>query len=541
MARTSVELALLFKELDDSLVGSPSMRPSGHFSGRRSSVEENGQYDLEGLLPEKCAPISKGKTVAIIASVTCVTGMGSFLAGLVTVAIPIIVVDLRLDQNLLLWPASIYALTCGCSLLLLGSVADVVGSRPMYLFGCLLQCLFTFACGVSKTGPVLIVFRGLSGIAASFCLPSAVSIINSSFPVGRRRNRAFAWMGGGQPIGYCIGLTLGGSITSTVGWQWGFHLAAVVNLAVFILASWRLPKNEENSPTVRWERVVSDVDWLGALIASASLAMLSYVFASVTDATSNAIAPLNIWLSLLGLALVPCFVLWVGRQERLHRPALIPNTLWHDKVFTSIILNVFFTWGAFNAFEQFLNFFLQEIQKHSVLEAALRLGPAPIAGILTSIVVGLIVHRVRADWIVIITAVFSCLSPLLMAIVKERWSYWACAFPAISLIPIGMDALFIVSNLLITSRFPATTQGLAGGVFNTIAQIGKSMGLALAALIANSITAHSSSASAHHGGLTALMEGYRGAFWFCFAINGLTLGISLWGLRKVGMVGGKKA
>lgn len=433
----------------------------------------------------------------------------------------------------------------------------------MYLFGCLLQCFFTLACGVSKTGPVLIVFRGLSGIAASFCLPSAVSIINSSFPVGRRRNRAFAWMGGGQPIGYCIGLTLGGSITSTVGWQWGFYLAAIVNLAVFILASWRLPKNEENSPTVRWERVLSDVDWLGALIASASLAMLSYVFAyvahlllspsctlltnrgksSVTDTTSNALAPINICLFLLGLALILCFILWVGRQERLHRPALIPNSLWHDKVFTSIILNVFFTWGAFNAFEQFLNFFLQEIQKHSVLEAALRLGPAPIAGILTSIVVGLIVHRVRADWIVIVTTLFSCLSPLLMAIVKERWSYWACAFPAISLIPIGMDALFIVSNLLITSRFPATTQGLAGGVFNTIAQIGKSMGLALAALIANSITAHSSSsASAHHdGGLTARMEGYRGAFWFCFAINGLTLSISLWGLRKVGMVGGKKA
>lgn len=180
-------------------------------------------------------------------------------------------------------PALVYALTCGCTLLLLGSVADVVGSRPLYLLGCLLQCLFTLGCGLSKTGPELIVFRGLSGIAASFCLPSAVSIINSAFPVGRRRNRAFAWMGGGQPIGYSIGLTLGGSIASTAGWQWGFYLAAIVNLAVLILASWQLPKNEENAPTVCWERVVFDVDWLGALIASTSLAMLSYVLAYVAN------------------------------------------------------------------------------------------------------------------------------------------------------------------------------------------------------------------------------------------------------------------
>lgn len=258
----------------------------------------------------------------------------------------------------------------------------------------------------------------------------------------------------------------------------------------------------------------------------------------MTGTTSNALVPVNICLLLLALALIPCFILWLGRQERLHHPALIPSTLWHDKVFTSIILNVFFTWGSFNAFEQFLNFFLQEVQKHTALEAALRLGPAPIAGILTSIVVGLIVHRVRADWIVIITTVCSCLSPLLMAIVNPRWSYWACAFPAISLIPIGMDALFIVSNLLITSMFPTTTQGLAGGVFNTVAQIGKSMGLALAALIANSITAGS---SFDREGPKALMEGYRGAFWFCFALLTLTLLISIWGLRTVGRVGGKKA
>lgn len=88
-------------------------------------------------------------------------------------------------------------------------------------------------------------------------------------------------MGGGQPIGYSIGLTLGGSIASTIGWQWGFYLAAIVNFTVFILASWQLPTNDENAPTVRWERVMSDVDWVGAVIASASLAMLSYVLAYV--------------------------------------------------------------------------------------------------------------------------------------------------------------------------------------------------------------------------------------------------------------------
>lgn len=103
MARTSIGLAPLSRELDESLFESQSVKPSDSFSSRRSSVEENELQDLEELLLEKSDPISTGKTVAIITSVTCITGMGSFLAGLVTVGLPIIIVDLRLDQNLLLW------------------------------------------------------------------------------------------------------------------------------------------------------------------------------------------------------------------------------------------------------------------------------------------------------------------------------------------------------------------------------------------------------------------------------------------------------
>ena len=99
-------------------------------------------------------------------------------------------------------------------------------------------------------------------------------------------------------------------------------------------------------------------------------------------------------------------------------------------------------------------------------------------------------------------------------------------------------ALFTISNLLITSEFPARTQGLAGGVFNTISQIGKSVGLAIAALIANDVT--SRSAHENRPNTEALMKGYRGAFWFCFALSGTALCVSALGLRKIGNVGMKR-
>ena len=86
-------------------------------------------------------------------------------------------------------------------------------------------------------------------------------------------------MGGGQPIGFGVGLILGGVLTGTVGWQWGFFVAAIVNFLALLLAVWYLPRNLENLPPVSLKRLVSDIDWFGATIASSSLAMMSYFLA----------------------------------------------------------------------------------------------------------------------------------------------------------------------------------------------------------------------------------------------------------------------
>lgn len=64
--------------------------------------------------------------------------------------------------------------------------------------------------------------------------------------------------------------------------------------------------------------------------------------------------PANIALLSLAIALMPCFVLWVGRQEKLARPAIVPNSLWMRAEFTSVCIAVFLTWAMFNAFGYFV-------------------------------------------------------------------------------------------------------------------------------------------------------------------------------------------
>jgi nitrate/nitrite transporter NarK len=258
----------------------------------------------------------------------------------------------------------------------------------------------------------------------------------------------------------------------------------------------------------------------------------------LTGNTADIREPLVIALFTIGLALIPTFIFWVGRQERLGRPAIIPNSLWRNRVFTCICLSVFLTWGFFNAVEILITFYFQYVQEITAIQTSVRFLPEPVSGALTNIAMGLIVHRVRADYVVLVSSAVAALSPLLMALSDKNASYWSYTFPAVALNPVSSDTLFTISNLLITSMFPPKTQALAGGVFNTIAQIGKSVGMATTAVIASSITEHSDVVNKNSP--DGLLIGYKAAFWYCFALCISTMVVSAWGLWSIGKVGMKR-
>jgi Na+/melibiose symporter-like transporter len=138
---------------------------------------------------------------------------------------------------------------------------------------------------------------------------------------------------------------------------------------------------------------------------------------------SNIHQPVTIALLATGLTLIPAFILWVGRQERLGKPAIVPNSLWRNRVFTTICIGVFLTWGMFNAVEKFCSFFFQYVQEVSPIQTSLRFLPEPAGGAITNLVMGLIVHKLRADWAVLIATTFSTVSTLLMAVIDVKANY----------------------------------------------------------------------------------------------------------------------
>lgn len=144
------------------------------------------------------------------------------------------------------------------------------------------------ALGLATTGIQVIMFRTCLGIAMSMCLPTTVSLITNTFPKGKWRNTSFAMNGMAQPLGYALGLVLGGIFTDTIGWRWAYYIMAIVNFCVSTASVWSLPNIQHMSSKPWTRRLIEDVDWIGVTGLSISLGLIMYILAGKLTTTAAA-------------------------------------------------------------------------------------------------------------------------------------------------------------------------------------------------------------------------------------------------------------
>ncbi|EMC99772.1 hypothetical protein BAUCODRAFT_119348 [Baudoinia panamericana UAMH 10762] len=484
-------------------------------------------------------PLTRTRAIIVITQLAGINFVSSFGNGLLTTGLPAISASLSLKPNLLVWPASAFYLTSSSCLLIAGSIADISGPRTMNLIGCFLLACFILGSGLSRTGIEIIMFRAMTGVASALAVPSAISIVSTSLPDGKPRNIGFACLGLAQPLGFSFGLVLGGVLISTIGWRAGYYICGSITFILFFIGIWSLPPMPVPQTEIpKWKRLATEIDWIGGALISTSIALLSYVLAMLSVDLDHIRHASNIALLILSLAFIPAFIYWVHHQEKRNKPALIPNSIWSNRAFSSMCTMILLVYATINPMELFSSLFFQTIQSTTALRASLRLLPNLLVGAAVHLLTGLIVDRVPVLYAVLISSGLCALSPLLMAIVNPAWPYWYDAFFAQALSPVSVDVLFTVGLLVVSDVFPTRTQALAGAVFNTLGQLGSSIGLTSMAVISSAVT--QDSGYADESSKAAIMAGYRADFWTMFACMVGVCVIGGWGLRGLGKVGLKR-
>ncbi|KAF2171499.1 hypothetical protein M409DRAFT_63743 [Zasmidium cellare ATCC 36951] len=484
--------------------------------------------------------LSTSRAVLVIAQLIGLQLFSSFCNGIAVVGLPAIIDTVKLETGLLLWPTSVFYLTAGSCLMLAGSIADVVGTRPIILAANLLLIASAFACGGARTGGELIAFRGLQGVSFAMAVPASVSIISTNIAVGRPRNLGFSCLGFSSPLGFLLGLVLGGVMVDSVGWRPAFYLAGATTAALCVFGFWALPHDPRPARPMRtiWKQLALEIDWVGTMILSAGISILSYVLAMLSSDINNIRRASNIALLVISVATIPAFIWWMNYQVKHNRPAVMPNALWRNASFTSICIMVLLSNAVSNNMELFCSLFFQQVQGLSALDASIRILPALITAVLINISIGYFVNRLPIMLVVLTASAATALSPLLMAVIKPQWPYWYMAFTAQVFLQVCTNTLFTVGLLIISAVFPSRTQALGGAVFNTCAQLGTSIGLTVTQVITTTVTANSD--EVNKSSPKALMDGYRIVFWALFAMMVLVGLTGALGLRRVGKIGVKQ-
>ena len=480
--------------------------------------------------------LSRTRTTTTLLVLVLDVMVASFTSGALTASLPQIAKSLALPANLLLWPSSVNALTCASLLLLAGSISDLVGAKRVWLVGSSGLGITILACSLARSSTQLIVFRALQGAASSLCLTTSASLVTKTFAAGRRRNVAFGCLGLSQPFGFSVGLVLGGVLTESLGWRSAWYGSAFSYALIFVAGLYALPADAPVSrQSLTFEKLHRDLDCVGAMIATAGLAMCSYALAIVSADPSGIRKPKAVILLVTSLLLVPVFSHWMRVRERQNKHALIPNSIWHSRSFTAICIMVLSAFGIEDANELLSSLYFQNVQMTGAVQSSLRMLPMGIVGAVMSITTGLFVNSVAASRTVVLVSLLSAVSPLLMALTNPKWPYWYSEFPSQLLMPLSIDMIITVGIILASEVFPEDRQALAAGVFNTAGQLGISIGLAVIGTVSRATTLKSD--TVNKASSAALLVGYRAGFWTAFAWTMASCVIGAFGLTKLGRVG----
>ncbi|HLX89020.1 MAG TPA: MFS transporter, partial [Acidimicrobiales bacterium] len=188
-------------------------------------------------------------------------------ASIVNIALPSVQRALHFSSANLEWVINGYTLAFGGLLLLGGRTGDLFGRRRMFVVGLSVFSLASLLGGLATSQAWLIAARALQGVGGAITAPTALSLVASTFPEGRERNRAMGVYAAMSGAGGAIGVLAGGVLTDALSWRWVLFVNVPIGLFTILVAPRVLAETEVRP---------GGLDLPGALSATAGMTLLVY-------------------------------------------------------------------------------------------------------------------------------------------------------------------------------------------------------------------------------------------------------------------------
>ena len=262
------------------------------------------------------------------------------------------------------WVVTAYTLAFGSLLLLGGRLADLFGRKVTFLIGLIGFAGVSAIGGASVNFAMLVTARACQGAFAALLVPSALSLLTTTFTEPKDRGKAFGVYGAIAAAGGAVGLLLGGALTEYLSWRWTLYVNLIFAGVAFVGGLLLLERRP--SP------VKPKLDIPGAVLVSSGVFCLVYGFSNA--ATHNWHTPSTWGFLVAGAVLLAGFAFWMGRSAHPLLPPRVVLDRNRGGAYASMLISAA---GLFATF-LFLTYYLQQTLGYTPVVTGLAF--LPIAG-----------------------------------------------------------------------------------------------------------------------------------------------------------------
>lgn len=393
---------------------------------------------------------------------------------ILNVALPVIGQDVGFSLANLQWIATAFALCAAGFTLLFGRVADLFGRKRIFLAGMALLGIASLVGGIATAPPVLIAARIAQGLATAAVTPAALSLLTTSFPEGRLRERALSLNGALMAAGFTTGAILGGLLTDLLSWRWAFFVnvpvaAMVLMVAPRVLVETRLDRRPR-------------LDLWGALSVTGGLLALVY---GLTRAGEESWADARALIALTaGVLLLALFLLIERRVDAPLVPLRVlrrPTVRWGN--LAGLLAFVTETSLVF-----LLTLYLQRVLGYSPLMAGLSFAVLGVGTVVGGTIAPKVLGRLGTRRTIVAGFLLQAAATLPLVLLGRSDGWMALLLIATFIGGVANLVAIVGFMVTATSDLPNEEQGLATGLTTMSQQVGITMGIPVMSAIATATT-----------------------------------------------------
>lgn len=417
-------------------------------------------------------------------SIMLATIMQALDTTIANVALPHMQGALNATQEQATWVLTSYIVAAAIMTAPVGILAARMGRKRLFMGSVVGFTIASILCGAAPGLIEMVVFRLLQGVFGAALVPLSQAVLLDIYPK-EKHGQAMAMWGVGVMLGPILGPTLGGWLTEYYNWRWVFYINVPIGIAAFM--GMMIFMEETEKVTER------KFDVLGFVLLGLSIGALQMMLDRGQSKDWFSSTEIVVEAVLAGLS----FYLFIVHVLTAKSQPFLEPAMFKDRNYAVSLVLMFVVGIILLASMALLPPFLQNLMGYPALLTGMVLAPRGVGVMIAMMVVGRLVAKVDARWLILFGLLLTSFS-------LHEMSLFTMDIPVSTLVytgviqGFGMGFVFVPLSTLAYATLDPRYRNDAAAIYSLSRNIGSSVGISIViALLAYNIQVNHSDLASH--------------------------------------------